>query len=349
MRLTAERQAIIGCNPLSRALQELSLYVVQPPPCPALPSTTDQSNSHSQVAIARDDHLLQRSWAWSNRDRRLLETRSKRPEAVVPGGDGAGLEKVSLQLNWYPEAEHGGFYAALVHGYFKEAGLEVEIRSGGHNTPVAGEIITGRADFAVANAEDVVLYRNEGADAVVVMTAAQHHPRCLLMRTDSGVKSLRDLKGMTLEVIDGQPYLEFMRKEGLLEGVKLVPYFGSVAKTVADPKTGQQGYSFSEPLLARQQGAEISTFMISDLGFDPYSSVLATSGATIKKRPEVVRKMVAASIKGWQKYLSDPKKQTPISSSRTSKALHKKHSSTACRSSSRCAYRKMWGKPELAE
>ncbi len=210
-------------------------------------------------------------------------------------------------MNWYPEAEHGGFYAALVHGYFKEAGLEVEIRSGGHNTPVAGEIITGRADFAVANAEDVVLYRNEGADAVVVMTAAQHHPRCLLMRTDSGVKSLRDLKGMTLEVIDGQPYLEFMRKEGLLEGVKLVPYFGSVAKTVADPKTGQQGYSFSEPLLARQQGAEISTFMISDLGFDPYSSVLATSGATIKKRPEVVRKMVAASIKGWQKYLSDPK------------------------------------------
>ena len=42
-------------------------------------------------------------------------------------------DKVVLMLNWYPEAEHGGFYAAKVHGIYDRYGLDVEIRPGGPN------------------------------------------------------------------------------------------------------------------------------------------------------------------------------------------------------------------------
>ena len=226
-----------------------------------------------------------------------------RPTAESPRG-----ERVVLQLNWFPEPEHGGFYTAAVDKLYDAAGLAVEIRPGGRSVRVAGELASGRVDFAVANAEDVVFYRSEGADVVTVMTASQHHPRCLLMRTDSGVRSFADLgaKGMTLQVQQGQAFLEYMRSQGLLTGVKEVPFSGGVALTVGDPRMAQQGYVYSEPLLARQQGVEITTLMLSDIGFDPYSSVLVTSGKTVRERPELVRRMVAAAIEGWRRYLADP-------------------------------------------
>lgn len=215
---------------------------------------------------------------------------------------------VVLQLNWFPEAEHGGFYTALVEGTYAAEGLAVEIRPGGRAAPIASELAAGRVQFAVANAEDVVMFRSQGAEIVTVMAACQHHPRCLLMRTDSGVKSFEDLgkRGMTLQVQQGHAFLEFMRKKGLLAGVKEVPYTGGVALTVHDPKMAQQGYVYSEPLLARQEGAEITTLMLSDIGFDPYSSVLVTTGKIVRERPDLVRRMVAAAVAGWRRYLTDP-------------------------------------------
>jgi NitT/TauT family transport system substrate-binding protein len=111
---------------------------------------------------------------------------------------------------------------------------------------------------------------------------------------------------MTLQVQQGHAFLEFMRKKGLLAGVREVPYTGGVALTVHDPKMAQQGYVYSEPLLARQEGAEITTLMLSDIGFDPYSSVLVTTGKLVREEPDLVRRMVAAAIAGWQRYLADP-------------------------------------------
>lgn len=227
--------------------------------------------------------------------------------ARPPAGDAAG-EPVVLQLNWFPEPEHGGFYTALVDGRYAADGLAVEVRPGGRAVRVASELTSGRVHFAVANAEDVVIFRSQGADVVTVMTACQHHPRCLLTRTDSGVRSFADLgaKGMTLQVQQGHAFVEYMRSQGLLAGVQEVPYTGGVALTVRDPKVAQQGYVYSEPLLARQQGVEITTLMLSDIGFDPYSSVLVTSGRLVRERPDLVRRMVAAVIAGWRGYLADP-------------------------------------------
>jgi NitT/TauT family transport system substrate-binding protein len=229
--------------------------------------------------------------------------RPTRPPADAPGG-----ARVVLQLNWFPEAEHGGFYTADVDGLYGAKGLAVEIRPGGRSIRVAGELASGRVQFAVANAEDVVMFRSQGADVVTVMAAGQHHPRCLLMRTDSGVRSFTDLgtKGMTLQVQQGHAFVEYMRSRGLLAGVKEVPFTGGVALTVGDPTMAQQGYIYSEPLLARQQGVEITTLMLSDIGFDPYSSVLVTTGQTIRERPDLVRRMVAAVIEGWRRYLAAP-------------------------------------------
>ena len=213
---------------------------------------------------------------------------------------------VAVQLNWYPESEHGGLYQALADQTFAQADLDVEIRPGGRATPVGPELQLERCDFAIANADDVVLFRQQEMDIVAVLAAMQDHPRCIIVQEDSGVESFADLPGMTLQRQAGRGFVEFMRARGLLDGVQEVPYHGSVASLVADPKIAIQGYSFAEPLLAQQQGISVRTLMVSELGFNPYSSVLITTGKLIRDRPDFVQRFVQAARIGWKNYVTDP-------------------------------------------
>ncbi len=221
-------------------------------------------------------------------------------------GDDASTKPVAVQLNWYPESEHGGVYQAAADGTYETVGLRVDIRPGGRATPVAPELELGRVQFAIANADDVVIFRREGLDIVAVMAVMQNSPRCILVREDSGVTDFNGLAGMTLQRQTGRTFLAYMRSKGILDNVTEVPYHGSVSSLVADPKIAIQAYSFAEPLLAQQQGVEVRTLMVSDLGWNPYSSVVITSGKLIRQQPEMVQTFVQATRRGWQNYLVDP-------------------------------------------
>ena len=222
--------------------------------------------------------------------------------------DSSAATTVAIQLNWYPESEHGGVFQAVEDGIYRDAGLEVEIRPGGRATPVAAELELGRVQFAFANADDVVVYRRQGVDVVALLAALQDNPRCILVQADSGVESFEDLAGLTLQCQAGSPFIEFMRSRGFLNEVQVVPYYGSVSPLVGDPKIAVQAYCFAEPLLAQQQGVEVRQLMVSDLGWNPYSSVLITTGEMIKQQPDLVRRFVQATQKGWQAYFADPRR-----------------------------------------
>lgn len=233
---------------------------------------------------------------------------SSRTDAPAQGGGGEDLVSVSVQLNWYPEVEHGGAYQAFVGGTYLRHGLAVEIKPGSRETPVAPELLLGRSQFAITNADDVVLFRAQDADIVAVLAAVQNNPRCLMVRADSGVEGFDDLSGMTLQCQPGRTFLSFLRQRGFLDGVREVPYFNSIAGMVDDPQMAVQAYAVAEPLLARQQGLEVRTLMVSELGWNPYSSVLVTTGTLIRESPELVQQFVAATQQGWGDYLQSPAK-----------------------------------------
>ncbi len=226
---------------------------------------------------------------------------SKNPSTNVDG-----LKQVTLMLNWYPEAEHGGFYAAKELGIFEKHGLDVTIRSGGPNAPVVQELITGRVEFAIGNADDVLLFRQEKAEVVALMAPIQETPRCILVKESSTAKSLKDLSGMRLQANAGRPFVDFMKSEGLLDGVEVVPYGGTIANFISDENTAIQAYSFSEPFLAEQQGVKTRQLMLASAGFNPYASCLITTDSMIEDDRETVRKMTLACCEGWQAYLASP-------------------------------------------
>jgi NitT/TauT family transport system substrate-binding protein len=226
---------------------------------------------------------------------------------VSIGDSKSASDKITLLLNWYPEAEHGGFYAALVHGIFEKHGLQVEIKPGGKTTVVPQELTIGRIQFGVGNADDVLMAREQSAPLVALMAPMQIGPRCIMVREDSGINSFEELKDITLQIDPARPYVPFMKSKGLLaENVKTVPYFGTVAQLVSDPRTAQQAYSFSEPLMAEQQGVKVKNLMMSDIGYNPYASVLISTEDYLKSHADVAKRMVAACVEGWTKYLESP-------------------------------------------
>lgn len=221
--------------------------------------------------------------------------------------DGRELQSVTLMLNWFPEAEHGGFYAAKVHGIFEKHGLDVEIRAGGPGANVAPELLSQRIQFAIGNADDILLFQQNQADIVALLAPIQNSPRCIVVHADSPIQNLNQLAGYTLMAGNGQPFRTFLEHMGLLKDVTIVPYDGMLANFIVDKKMITQGYSFSEPFVAKQQGADTRSLMVSDVGFNPYVSCLITTRDYVNNNRDVVGRMVLACREGWQRYLEDPK------------------------------------------
>jgi NitT/TauT family transport system substrate-binding protein len=218
------------------------------------------------------------------------------------------LTPVTLQLNWFPEAEHGGYYAALAHGYYKEAGLNVKILPGGPDTPVVQQVARGTVDFGVVNADNILFGRAQQAPIVAVMAPLQISPRCILVHESSDIYDLHDLRDVTLAVSSSNSFTQYLRHELKLPGVKIVPYSGNVTHFLLNKNYAQQGYVFSEPFVARKGGGDPRVLMLSDVGFNPYTSTLFTNDNEVRDKPEIVEKMVNASIRGWQTYLRTPEK-----------------------------------------
>ncbi len=241
--------------------------------------------------------------------------------AVAPS---AKKDKIALLLNWYPEAEHGGFYAAKVHGIYESYGLDVEIRPGGKTTVVPQELALGRIQFGVGNADDVLVSRNQDVPLVALMAPIQKGPRCIMVRKDSGITSFDQLRNITLQVDPARPYVPFLKSKGYLgDKVELVPYFGSVAQLVAGPGFATQGYTFSEPFVARQQGVEVTELMMSEIGYNPYASLLVSTESYVAANDDICRRMVQASIEGWKKYLKQSTETNALIVSQNKQGLEK--------------------------
>ncbi len=228
------------------------------------------------------------------------------PKSVNTEPSAKKLDEVELALNWLPEAEHGGFFAADVHGLFAKRQLKVKIIPGGPGVPVIQNVATGKVTFGVTNADQVLVQRAQEADVVAIFAPIQQSPRCIMVHKKSGITKFEDLKDMTLLIKANQTFLGFLRKKQSLLNVQIVDYAGSVGPFLQDEKIGQQAYVFSEPFLVQKEGAEPLNLMVSDIGFNPYTSVLITRAEVIEKQPELVRRMVEACQFGWRKYLDEP-------------------------------------------
>ena len=214
-----------------------------------------------------------------------------------------GLVKVTIQLNWMAEAEHGGYYEALDKGYYRDLGLEVEILTGGPGVRVESETALGRVDFGIANADKVLTVRDKGIEIVALMSPFESSPRCVMVHAESTVKDFESLAHSEVLIINNTKpfYFWLVDKYPALKDVDTIPY--NKATFMTTKKAAMQGYLNSEPLIMKEKGLAVRTLKVSATGFDPYTSVLICSQKFLSDKPEIVEKIKKASVKGWLSYL----------------------------------------------
>ena len=199
------------------------------------------------------------------------------PRPAAAADAAAAPAPITLALNWLPEPEFGGFYAAREDGAYKKAGLDVKVQGGGAGVPVVQMVATGRADFGTVTADELVLARARGGDVVAVFATFQTAPHGIMVHASRGLKKLEDaFDSGTLALETGLPYIAYLRQKFHWGAAKIVAYDGGIAHFLTDPMFGQQCYVTSEPILARQKGSDPQVFLIADAGFNPYTTIVIT-------------------------------------------------------------------------
>jgi NitT/TauT family transport system substrate-binding protein len=217
------------------------------------------------------------------------------------------VSEVKLALNWVPEPEFGGFYAAREDGAFARHHLKVEIQGGGAGVPVLQMVATGRADFGTVGADELITARARGADVVALFAVFQTSPQGIMVHASRKLSKLEDaFKSGTLALETGLAYAAYLKKKLTWDGVKIVPYDGGVAHFLADKSFGQQCYVTSEPIAARQKGGDPQVFLIADSGFNPYVTVVIARRELLQKTPDLAKQFIAATREGWRDYLDHP-------------------------------------------
>ncbi len=214
--------------------------------------------------------------------------------------------KLTVQLDWVAEPEHGGFYQAEARGYFRAEGLDVTILPGGPGSHVMSAVATGKADIGQAGDIETLMKQAEGLPFVQFAAVFQDDPAGILVHADSPVRKFEDLQGKTIIARPGWPFLDFLKQKYQLK-VNVVAQNFSVSAFLGDRTALQQGYYIAEPYHITKAGGKMPRFLSTwDAGFRGYA-VLVTNKAFARNHAEALRAFTRAYIKGWRDYLEgDP-------------------------------------------
>jgi NitT/TauT family transport system substrate-binding protein len=213
--------------------------------------------------------------------------------------------KIVVQLDWVAEPEHGGFYQAQAKGFFKDAGLDVEIIPGGPNAFVMQKVATGQVQIGQGDSTNtLVALGSEDLPVTQIATVFQNDPSVFMLHADNPVTRFEDLNGKTVIARPEWAFLAYLKKKYGID-FKLVPQNYSVAPFIADKTTIQQGYYIAEPYHIIKGGGEMPRFLYTwDSGFDA-CAVLVANKPWLSANPEAARTFVKAYIKGWNDYLTN--------------------------------------------
>jgi NitT/TauT family transport system substrate-binding protein len=222
---------------------------------------------------------------------------------------------VVFQLNWMAGGPNAGFAAALVEGYYKDAGLDVTIVQGNGSGNTAQLVANGRAQLAYADAVAVSQLIAKGAPMKIVSTVYQSNPNAVMALKKTGIKSVADLKGKKVGVPSGSSQttmLPLLLKSNNLKEADINMIDMPVASMVPALLQGQVdavlGSIDSYQIQAEAQGAQLDVYRFADYGVPTVSTSIFASNDFIKNNPDVLKKFIAASLKGWAFAIDNPDK-----------------------------------------
>ena len=253
-----------------------------------------------------DMHGLTSAWLVSRRVQRFLTLSLLLLGMPVAALEQRPLTQVRLQLNWQHQFEFAGFYAAKAKGFYRDAGLDVEILESVPGENPEQQVIGGKAEFGISDAK-LLLEQHKGNEVVVLAVIFQHSPVVLLV-PENGARSIAELRGKrVMMVAENTELLALFRKEGLREEdyVRVEPSYDA-QDLVRGKVDAIQAYASDEPDYLAREGFAFRTLRARDAGIDFYDLNLFTTARQLEQNPEQVRAFRQASLKGWEYAMEHP-------------------------------------------
>ncbi|HEV2790402.1 MAG TPA: ABC transporter substrate-binding protein [Solirubrobacterales bacterium] len=219
----------------------------------------------------------------------------------------------ALVLDFTPNAVHSGIYSALAGGFYREAGVDLEVQPPGESTDAPKLLAAGRVDFAILDIHDLGIARERGIDLVGVAPIVQRPLAAVIARADGPVWRPRDLEGRRVGVT-GLPSDEaVVASEVAADGgdpaeVEQVTIgFNAVAALAAGKVDAATGFWNAEAIALERQGVPVRILKVDRFGAPPYPElVLTTSRRLIDEEPELVETVVAETRRGYAFVEDDP-------------------------------------------
>ncbi len=228
-----------------------------------------------------------------------------------------GLVEITFCLDWTPNTNHTGIYVADALGIYKEAGIEVKIVQPPEDGAVQC-LASGQAQFAI-NAQDTLaaafdMEKPLGITAVAAIL--QHNTSCVIARDGEGMDSPKGLEGKRYSTWDSPIELAMLRYVMELDGgdfdkVTLIPNVitdepAALAAKQTDAVWVFYGWS---GINAEINKVELDSWYFKDISseLDYYTPVILSNNDFLEKNPDIARKFLEATVKGYNYAVENPK------------------------------------------
>ena len=217
----------------------------------------------------------------------------------------AELHKVSLQLLWKHQFEFAGFYIAKHKGFYKDAGLEVEIKEYNFDTNIVKDVESGISTFGISYPSIILEKSNYNAKVVLLNALLQNSPHVLVSLKSSGIKSIKDFKNKKIKLLDSEIqsasissmlYSNNIKYDDLIK----VKYQYDINDLINKKVDIVAAFLSNELFILDNKNIKYDIWNPKDYGFDFYDDILFTSSKMIQENPDIVNKFQEASLKGWE-------------------------------------------------
>ena len=229
------------------------------------------------------------------------------------------LQKITVVLDWFPNTNHSGLYAAKDQGYYAEEGLDVNIiqpSEGGNPQLIAAD----KGDFAISYQEEVTIARSQDIPVVAIAAVIQHNTSGFASPVNKNIKTPKDFEGKTyggwgspaetavLKVLMSKYGADFNKVK--IVNVGSADFFASMEKGI-DFSWIFEGWTGIE---AKTKGMDLNFIKLKDEDkvLDYYTPVIIASETKISQDPELVKKFMKATSKGYDYAINNPDKTAAI-------------------------------------
>ena len=246
----------------------------------------------------------------------LLGTAVMLGSALALTGPSRADDDVRLRLNWMYYGSHAGFALGKDKGYYKEQGINLDIRSGNGSGSAHRLVANGDSQFSYGSCASMTNLAAKGAPLVSVGVIDAMGTEAIIVRPDAGVKTIADLKGKNLLTTANAGVNTFfplvLKNGGLTEAdvkVTNVPEGALVSSYLqgAGGAVGMLGGLDDKPAeIKANGGADPVTFPYSDYGVNQVGYCIVTTNDMVKNHPDLVKRFMAATVKSYKEAEAHP-------------------------------------------